>query len=655
MLGMDRTTKLAVYGWACAAVGLQTWLTPGWGELEVLTAGAFVAAAALTAYKPGLVAVVLVFTYIFPALIRINQGTYHVSYDVLWMSALLGAIAPRTLLTPWHLPGRWRAPLVGWVLIIAISATIVGCREVDFNIRLLTDERMPSEILNGVPRFTVGWTLHAALNLVLGVLWFDWLFGAKVDFRRWVVAPLAASCAVMVAVALYQLFVDVRFLNETVYGGVGRAAGTMFDGNVMGTIAALWIGGIVLYTRAMGGWRRLIRVAGVSAAGLAVWASQSRTGFAAALIVTGFILVDSSVQRSDAPAKVGRRFSPLLLLLLPLGVILLATFSGTAGGPIGRFRELLSPTGSLTDLLAELWNRDEYGRHAVEMITDYPWFGVGVGSFHLLVTDYARLYGGPVVSDNAQNWFRHQLAEFGLVGSVPWIIWVVVFAPFVLRRPRPNVPQPGTSIVRGMLVAFTLVSLVGMPGQVTSVAITFWTIAFWFVQMAGNSPPATLIRMRTWVLIGTICVVFAFGTVRLASTDLRVPARFERLGWPYSYGFYHPEPDGTGDEQRWARRRAAVLLPASTPWLEVTVRVNHADVEAQPVDAKVWLDGRLVLDTVLDSTLPVTQRIPADSGQQVLLETWVSRVVTPRDFGVADDRELGLIVKWAFVDRTVLP
>jgi len=50
-----------------------------------------------------------------------------------------------------------------------------------------------------------------------------------------------------------------------------------------------------------------------------------------------------------------------------------------------------------------LWNRNEYGRHAVEMIADYPLFGVGVGSFHLLVTDYARLYGHRIASDNAQT------------------------------------------------------------------------------------------------------------------------------------------------------------------------------------------------------------------------------------------------------------
>ncbi len=50
----------------------------------------------------------------------------------------------------------------------------------------------------------------------------------------------------MVAVALYQLFVDVTVLNPTIYGAIGRASGTVMDANLSGTIAALWIGGAVL-------------------------------------------------------------------------------------------------------------------------------------------------------------------------------------------------------------------------------------------------------------------------------------------------------------------------------------------------------------------------------------------------------------------------
>jgi hypothetical protein len=58
--------------------------------------------------------------------------------------------------------------------------------------------------------------------------------------------------------------------------------------------------------------------------------------------------------------------------------------------------------------------------------------------------------------------------------------------------------------------------------------------------------------------------------------------------------------------------------------------------------AEIWLSGSAWLRLfALSAFTPV------------LLETWVSRVIRPRDIGVADDRELGLLVRWEFLD--VLP
>ena len=70
---------------------------------------------------------------------------------------------------------------------------------------------------------------------------------------------------------------------------------------------------------------------------------------------------------------------------------------------------------------------------------------------------------------------------------------------------------------------------------------------------------------------------------------------------------------------------------------------------AKPVDVKVWSEGRLVIDTRLKSTEPVTRTVQLPEGvKQTLVDTWVSRTVRPSDLGIADDRELGLLVKWRF-------
>ena len=52
--------------------------------------------------------------YLFPVLIFMVTGLYHVHFSVVWLGGVLGVIAPDGLRRGWHLPQRWRAPLVCW-------------------------------------------------------------------------------------------------------------------------------------------------------------------------------------------------------------------------------------------------------------------------------------------------------------------------------------------------------------------------------------------------------------------------------------------------------------------------------------------------------------------------------------------------------------
>jgi hypothetical protein len=95
------------------------------------------------------------------------------------------------------------------------------------------------------------------------------------------------------------------------------------------------------------------------------------------------------------------------------------------------------------------------------------------------------------------------------------------------------------------------------------------------------------------------------------------------------------------------------LVEVAGPWLEVTLSANHLDLGARPLDARVWLDGTLVVETRLATSEPVTRQLRIPSGRsRVVLDTWASRAVRPRDFGVADARELGIMVAWRFLENS---
>ncbi len=58
-----------------------------------------------------------------------------------------------------------------------------------------------------------------------------------------------------------------------------------------------------------------------------------------------------------------------------------------------------------------------------------------------------------------------------------------------------------------------------------------------------------------------------------------------------------------------------------------------------------------MLDTELATTTPVVKYVEVPDGHpRVTIETEVNRTVWPRDVGAADQRELGLLVGWRFVE-----
>jgi O-antigen ligase len=641
---MERATKLAVVLSATGLLAFDLAIGRAWSGMVPAGVTLFLIAAILTVLDRRAVGLVLITAFVFPSIIRLTLQTYSAPFSALWMAALLGAIAPDAFSSRWHLPRRWRAPLVLAALAVAAGTPIVIVRELDFNPALL--EPVYQAVLSGLPPFFAGWVAHVGLTLLVGVLWFDWLLGARdLDFERHVVLPLGGSAAVMAAVSVYQLVGDIAFLNETVYAALGRASGTMYDANVCGTLAAAGLAGALVWFNRGRGWQRMLAMGALLLFGLAVWGSGSRTAFGAALVV--LIVSGWSWWRAYRETRVP--IDPRLILavgaLVAAFVVAAVGTAQTATGPLRRLVDLREDSGSGTvrAMAAELWNRNGYGTAATHLIKQFPLTGIGIGGFHMF---------GPILSsvgrlppDNAQNWLRHQLVEMGVLGALGWFLFAGSFAWFVLSPGRRAPAWAGP--VRGLVIAIGGISLVGMPTQEISALVAFLTAAAWYVRLSAADLNDGPLGRGTWVAIVVVTVAFGASTLQAARTDLRVPVRARAIGWPYSYGFYSPEPNAGGGEVRWTAKRAAALVDVRGRTLRLSVWVPHADIADNPVDLKVWCEGRRVLDTRLTSNDPVTATFQVPAGlRQVLVDVAVSRTVRPADFGGADGRDLGVLVKW---------
>ncbi len=659
---MERLTKLTVLVSAMCAVSLLAYLVGrGYSQIFNTTVVAFVAAVALSMVAGNLaLSVILFLACLVPALFLVLTGGPN-SWDfVPWLAALLGFLIPQSVRTGWAFPSRWKAPLILWTLSLALSWPIVGAREVDFVPGLLNHYDLWSSRAGSAPPVTVAWTVSVVGIYVISLLWLNWLFATYSSdrlrrFESRIMWPLLAGALVSAAAAMYQYFGHAGFLNPTVYGTLGRAAGTMLDGNAFGTIAAMWLpvtAARACRPNASQPWIQTVWLMLLIIFGIAIWATGSRTALLAASV--GIIVFIVSCRRS---LFVNR--TKMLIAAGTLAVaIIVGIFVGSTPVMLQRF-QLLVPDLSVRTLgaaLHELWDRNRYGAAAVRMIAEHSLVGVGVGGFHVQVPDAAYLngyVGQP--SDNAQNWFRHQLAELGILGSAGWLAFSATFVWLLLRR-RGTDEEPLTAGgAKGAICGVGVASLLGMPTQSPTVLVTFLALTFWWVTLTGTPAEEATSRLgtRQWAVIGAIVGCFLAGTAYAAWTELRPPYRALRADWKYQYGFHD---DAENKELRWTEGKAVDVFPIDQPneyrWLKLVIGAVAPDASQRPVDVRVWRDHEIIVRVTRRSDVPRTWYVAVPKARKMMMmQVEVSRTWRPADYGRGTDLQTrGVAVgKWTFV------
>lgn len=661
----EKLSKSAVVASAALAVGVALYLASGTVRtLPAYGLTAFVLALLGSRLNPGFAtASVLLTCYLAPTAITLAFGPpYIAAYFTVWLAGMLGLIAGTSDVTRWRLGPALRMALASWALMVAVAWPIVALREFDFSPVAIWSWKVSNTGIGVPPKFAALGVANAAAIQLVSLLCIDWIVGRYGDRRdqsypREVILWLGVGCLVSIAVAIYQAAVDINFLNSGAFSSVGRASGTLRDANPYGILAAIWGPAAVALLMALGDaiWFPAVLVLVISWCGL--WVSGSRNALAVSVIGLGVVvwhLWPTLSRRSRVWLVVGCG----AMSTATVGFAMLVR--GTVTSPVTRFIQTFPvatlTAGGITPLVTRVWDQYHYGATAWRMIHDFPWFGVGEGAFSLIVVDYGRAAGYRLTVDNAQNWFRHQFAELGVVGSLGWIAWTLMFAYLIVTGRSHNRSKSSmTGIVRFLPIMFTLVSLAGMPTMSAPAAITFCVFAAWYLLLIDSSPLDRMLRSALsvsslWIVVWAVVAVFAAGTAYSASHGLRVAARAAEFDWPYSYGFYGPEMGPVG-EFRWTGKQGVIVLQAPKPWMKLTVSVNHPDLAREPVDVKVWRDSEEVLRATLKTTNPVTEYIRVPAGdKRIVLETQANRVLRPADFGLQDPRELGVMVAWDFID-----
>ena len=644
--GLETLSKVAALASVALLLVLRVMLhpaaTPGLRMLVPLALiGGWLAAHAWSSAPAALVALATVV----PALLAAGFGTTDPVIHTAWLAAIAGCLLPSLSWTRWDLPALWRVLLGGWALTLALAWPVLVLREAGFDPARFGDTVNAVSWAGLSAPLAAGWIMHMVLVQLVALLWLERMVPRARDGRL-AVAPevhglwLGATAASLVA--LYQGAADLEFLSTAEWAALGRATGTMLDANTFGMVAALAAPVAVAALRAemLPRWPALAAVV-FAMNGAGVWVSGSRTAFLCGLVGA------CALATSFVPHP--RRHAGLLWPAVGAVVVVVvaAVVFSTADNPLGR--ELGNPND---DTVAEaLFNRGGYGAIANEMVREFPLTGVGAGTYHWLAPDYQRvMLNQELPFDNAQNWWRHQLAELGLLGGLPVLLWSLLVAWMVLRGVGAEASR-STGVWRGGLIGLGVVSLIGMPTQSPLVLLWFFTLVALLVadaplpeRTAGTS------KRPAWVAVAALAGAYAAGHGMLAVTDLSVEARALRAGRDHAVGLFAPEPSPDGGEFRWTAEHAELLLAPRTRWLVLRTWVAHPDVGEQPVGLRLATPCQVLFDEELRDSTPVHLALAWPGDPAVLrLAIDVSRTWVPSGTEGSDPRTLGAGLVTAFV------
>ncbi|HWI20267.1 MAG TPA: O-antigen ligase family protein [Vicinamibacterales bacterium] len=601
--------------------------------------------------------------YLTPAILYLAINAVDYSLDAIWILPLVGLILSDRGALQWSLPVRWQWPLITWAAMVSLTWPIVFLRELDFAPWILPLQRVSNSSDGAPPWLTVQNVAYFALLHNVGILLVDalcrWYRDDTNRFRREVIIPLLSAAGIAAAVSAYQGFVDLKFLNTHFWAYMLRASGTLADANKLGAVAGFWtVGAIVFARRVRQPWSVAITVASLVLGFSAAWLSGSRTGLASVLLSTMIAGVEALRWLKLDVRKLAYAGGGALIVGALMVVVLqnASTHTVVQRGTLG-YIPFLGDRGIAQSADELLWDRFGYGPAAIQMIREHPLSGVGLGIYHSQSHDFGQLAGRTVPQpDNAQAWWRHNLAELGLLGCIPLIAWCVIFGRTLFTRGPAEGDRLAAGMLRGLLIAFFVASLFGLPSQSAAITMTFWVFVFWFlVERGGDSDGAPAIanaRLVAGVIVALVATHTIITTVD-AFGNLRPRHRAERIGWYYRYGYHisndgadvEADPGGNPIGRRWTMKKSLAVIPVRGNVLKFVAWVDHPDADANPVHTQVYADSMLVYEGDLRRT-PLFIDIPATPGKRYMtIETSVDRTFRPSDAGSRDGRDLGLSIR----------
>jgi hypothetical protein len=502
-----------------------------------------------------------------------------------------------------------------------------------------------------------------SLTYLTGIAFFIILVRAvrSEAFVRKAITALGVSTLLSLAFGLFQHFKAPTLGNNPISIAAGLINATFKDALSFGAFLSMSIPFFLGILPTMKGRTRLIlSLTIIPSIFLLLY-----TGSKSALISFLAVLLSLALFALGTFLK-SRRFKAKKLLLVGLAIVVLA-----AAATISIFSEI-SPLPNLkkstTIVRMKLLQRslvsrfDNHWNIAERIIKEYPLSGLGMGSFIIESSNYAKDYAPKYkIPESAENLLLQIGSELGIPGIFLflWILWTILGCGIHSYRAAPQ-----SSFNRALVPAAAAGLISFLFNTLSHSYIGSYEIhyAFWFFAAILYSAPVprllsgerTTFPLR-FLRFSALALVIISGVSLLWSSthSLSLNEQTKRFGLKQEFGLGPKEKDAEGRIFRWSGRFVGIPYQIDNTRINIPLLASHPDIGIRPVRVKIFIAAdlakkpKLILEIILKEcrwkTIELTTPYGIRGSALLLFE--VDRTWNPLKEGLsADPRNLGIAI-----------
>lgn len=495
----------------------------------------------------------------------------------------------------------------------------------------------------------------------------------KADYKILYLLPIFIIPSL--AVALYQGFIDIKFLNNPYFAELNRVSGLDNDSNGFGLslflLSTLCVLAVFMVKDKLKRFLFIILALFLCMGLLLSGSLTGFAGFALFLIIFPWISLWANIDIS----KRGRmilKLAPLFFGLLTGMVLIIFMMSNASSSPAtlkrlnslhadfkeGGMKNILSRSGRL-DLGAQAYRLTK-----LSMLSGWAPGGELRNLQNIRLR--SRSDGFYFLMDNANNHYLQMSSELGLLGASFSII-LHLFPLWMFLRVRKNIRDKDQRLADGVVFSTVcIMMLLFITGPHTMAISVQWIftvlLAFLFVTALKYGYKFNSFNMKLLISFILLTCLFFWGTFNNAFGKEGYEARHDADWWPLKYERNCYEIEQWGNARaRWCKGNAVLqfsIYKALPEYVPITISVQHPDTIQKPVTVRYGGKSGAIHEVVFKDSPWITVQIPVTeeyifeytfpNGIKVkyfVLSLDVSRTWTPKEWGVSGDtRELGVAV-----------